>query len=467
MAMLQTYSPSQSSSYSEDREQSLELSHFIAIFRRRIFYFAIPFVLLLITGSIVVAIQRPIYHAEGKILVESPQIPANLVEQTVTAAATERIQVIQQRLMSRDNLVPIMTKFGLFPSQRQWMSGTELLDLMRDRAQIQLLDIDELLAPVKDGKPAPVIRSNNKNSAIAFTVSFDYENPELAMRVANDFLTSILNEDVRARTGRASETTQFLTQEVKRLQDKLDAVDAQIAKARQAAADPTKGNPDDAEQQKLQIEELTKLKASLAQAMATYADAHPIVKSLKKRIAALQQDLSKTTNPTTPEDKNVFALVQQRKSVADELDDANKKMTVARLGESLERNQEAEHLQVLEQPSLPQKPIKPKRLKFMAMVLALAAGSGIALIVLAEMLDKSIRSTRELAGVVDSHLLVAIPYITTTGEISRRRRKIILFWIGLALFLAAGLAFALYIGVEIQFFNFDRSWIDTLTRLSK
>ena len=89
----------------------------------------------------VVAIQRPIYEAQGKILVELPEIPTDLVEPTVTAAATERIQVIQQRLMARDSLLPIVDKFNLFPSERKWMSGTQILDLMRQRAQIALVDI--------------------------------------------------------------------------------------------------------------------------------------------------------------------------------------------------------------------------------------------------------------------------------------------------------------------------------------
>ena len=146
---------------------------------------------------------------------------------------------------------------------------------------------------------------------------------------------------------------------------------------------------------------------------------------------------------------------------------ANTKLNAARLGESMERNQEAEHLQVIEQPTLPQKPIKPNRPKLFALAFALAAASGIAAVVLAEMLDKTIRSSRELAGIVDGNLLVAIPYITTAGEISRRKRKIILFWIGLLLFLLVGLAAAFYIGVQIQFSGFDRSWIDTLTRLTK
>src|SRR5580692_2659487 len=149
--MLQPYSSPQQSVY-EESGSGFDFAHYIGILKRRVLYFAIPFASIVILGFLIVAIQRPIYHAEGKILVESPEIPTDLVAPTVTAAATERIQVIQQRLMSRDNLVPIMNKFGLFPSQRKWMSGTELLDLMRARADITLLDIDSLISP-KDGKP--------------------------------------------------------------------------------------------------------------------------------------------------------------------------------------------------------------------------------------------------------------------------------------------------------------------------
>jgi capsular polysaccharide biosynthesis protein len=88
-------------------------------------------------------------------------------------------------------------------------------------------------------------------------------------------------------------------------------------------------------------------------------------------------------------------------------------------------------------------------------------------IFLVEMLDQSIRGSRELAGVVDSHLVVAIPYILTTGEILQKKRKIILLWAILAVVLLAGLAVALYIGIQIDFSWFDRPWLDSLTRLTK
>ena len=130
--MLQTFSTEQPA-YFEDQGEGLDVSHFFGILKQRAAFFLIPFLLVLMVGSAIVAIQRPIYRAEGKILVESPEIPPDLVRPTITEVANERIQVIQQRLMARDNLLSLVSKYNLFPRERTWMSGTELLELMRER----------------------------------------------------------------------------------------------------------------------------------------------------------------------------------------------------------------------------------------------------------------------------------------------------------------------------------------------
>src|SRR5271156_2561772 len=196
MTMLQAYGSKQSVLY-EDQGQSFDLSHLVAILKRRAPYFAIPFLLVVMVGFAVVAIQRPIYRAEGKILVESPEIPPDLVHPTITEVANQRVQVIQQRIMARDSLMAVVNKYDLFPRERQWMSGTDLLDLIRSRMEIKPVELDaETAVP--------------GNPTIAFTLSFDYEVPYLAMRVADEFLTSILSEDATTRTNNAAETTKFL-----------------------------------------------------------------------------------------------------------------------------------------------------------------------------------------------------------------------------------------------------------------
>ncbi len=467
--MLQTYSSTEPA-LPEVHGQNFDVQYFVGIVKRRFLYFAIPFALVAILGTLITVIQRPIYRAEGTILVESPEIPTDLVRPTVMATADERIQVIQQRIMARDSLVAVINKFGLFRREQQEMSGTELLDLMRSRMEIEPVDPDQ----PRPGAPTPTstARLRKNTSTIAFTLSFDYEIPDLAMKVANDFLTSILSEDARSRTSRASDTTKFLEREVKRLQGQHDAVEAQIMQAKQRPRDLTQATSD---QIKLQTTTLATLQSDLIQKSSVYSSEHPEVKNLKKRIAALENALSKAP-PAPPAaapdslssgDVAIDELERQEASIDKILDDANNKLTAARLGENMERDQQAERLQVIEQPGLPQRPVRPNRLKWFAVVFALAGMVGGAFGLGSEMLDGSIRGAGGLVGVVDSHLIVTIPYISTAAEEQKKRRRFILMWSVFAAALVAGVAVAIIVGISVDSSWFDRSWLDALTRLSR
>ena len=448
--MLQSTSP-QSVMY-DDYGQSFDLSYFIGILRRRIFYFVLPFLLVVMLGFAVVAVQRPIYRAEGKILVESPEIPAELVHPTITEVANERVQVIQQRIMARDNLMAVVNKFDLFTRERQWMSSTELLDLMRSRMEIKPVELD-------------AVRTNNPT--IAFTLSFEYENPVIAARVANDFLTSILSEDASTRTNNAAETTKFLEREVTRLQSARDAILAQVAAIKQHP-DPDQALSDE---HKEQMKNLADAQAQLVQATTVYSDEHPTVRNLKKKIAALKRDISAAPQPAAATEKvdsapvNSQVLEGKAAELGKSLDDANQKLSVARLGESMERGQQGERLQVIEQPSVPQKPARPQRAKWYAIAFVLAGMVAAGVVFAAEMLDGSIRGSRELARVIDRHLIISIPYFATPGEQYRRRRNFILLCTGLIAVFTGLLAVAIVEGVSIDFLWLDRPWLDTLTRI--
>lgn len=448
--MLQSLSASQQELV-EAPEPNVGLEHYLAIAKRRLFHFLIPFLLALLCGSLLIAIQRPIYRAEGKILVESQDIPKDLVRPTITDTAQQRIRVIQQRSMTRDNLLRIVRKFGLFPQQRRWMSESQLLDLMKARTKLQLIDID---------LPTQQLADNT----IAFTLSFDYEDPKVAAQVANDFLTGILNDDAVNRNNRAAETTRFMEQEVKRLQGAVAATEAKITEAELKPDDPEEQIP---EQYKLQRDELTKLNLDLLQKSATYSDAYPEVKALKRRIADLQKVIAK--EPKEPRaaknDHGLGVLRQQLLGTEMQLEDANRKLSDARLGQSLENNQESERLQVIDQPVVPQTPVKPNRPKLFALVFALSAMSGLGMVMMAEAFDKSIHGSQDVAGIVDSRLVLAIPYITTVAEERRKKTRMMILLGTIALLILGALGVALYLGVELPSWG-DRAWLDRLTHLS-
>ena len=413
----------------EDLGQVLTPSHIFEIVKRRALYFLIPFVLIAVVGSLLALAWPAKYVSSGKILVLSPEIPSALVQPTVVSLANERIDVLQQRVMTRDNLLALATKFHLSTGWRGLLSGTEIVDFIRQRT---------LILPIE------VKLASRQQQAIAYTVGFVYEQPRVAMNVANELLTMMLKEDARTRTSYAAETTNFLERDVRRLEAQLSLLNSQIAelKIKEQEAPSTLADPNRLNTGK----ELAMLRAQLLIKSATYSDAHPDIKALKRKIRALEKgktnssttatkkpkstdaaktDAAKTNAPEKTAGFGIDTLEAKQASLKKEFEAASQKLATARLGESLERGQHSERLEVIEQPSLPEKPVSPNRPKLFAVVFALALMAGGGLAMAAEMLDHSVRRSSDLFSLVDSHLVVSIPFISTRAENQRRKRIII------------------------------------------
>ena len=228
--MLQQVSYPDQAPFEQHAEQFFTPEYVYDVIKRRLFYFVIPFVLIFAIGAVVTVMLPATYVSEGKMLIESQEIPANLVQPTVSTFADERVALLKQRIMVRDKLLAIASKYKLPELAksdlflgRWWpqMSATDIVDMMRERTQI--LPLANELQP-------------GQRRFIAFTVSFENERPQIAMQVANELTTIILNEDVRARTSSASETTRFLEREEKRLQTELDSIEVKIADAKNREA---------------------------------------------------------------------------------------------------------------------------------------------------------------------------------------------------------------------------------------
>ena len=367
-------------------------------------------------------------------LIESQEIPTDLVQPTVSTLADERVALLQQRIMIRDKLLAIADKYKLSEFAKsdlflgRWrpqMSSTDIVDMMRERTQINPLKSEMAARP-------------GQRQFIAFTVSFENERPELARQVANELVTTILNEDVRARTTSALETTRFLEREAKRLETEIESVEVKIADVKNREM---RAPIDSFENQ------LTMLRAELAMKAASYSDTHPDVKALKQKVAALEKLVSKkTSDPAITEEVGVDALERQRVSIKANLEGISRKLAAARLGENLERGQHSERLSVIEQPTLPQKPVRPNRPKILAVVFALAIAAGGGLVFALEMFDGTIRRNADIAKLIDSQLIVSIPYISTKAEALRQKSRRFKLAIGCSVgVVLAGLGAAIYL----------------------
>ena len=197
------------------------LSDYLSIAWRRKFHILIPFVLLLVVTIATVFLLPPVYKSTGTILIESQQIPQELIQSTVTSFADERIQIIRQRIMTSQQLFGIIKKFDLYKDEINNTPRSEILEDMRER-----ISIDRVSANVKN-------RRRGASALIAFTISFEHNTASIAQRVANELVTLFLDENIRARTARAEETSEFLKKESERLGSEIAVMEEQIASYKQ------------------------------------------------------------------------------------------------------------------------------------------------------------------------------------------------------------------------------------------
>ncbi len=255
------------------------------------------------------------YVATAKILVESQQIPDELARSTVTANASERVQIIEQRLMTRNNLLVIAREFNLYRKDTRQLSPSEIVFEMRNSAKIK---------QIADG-------SNRKNiQSIAFTIAFSYRNPVVSARVANRFVELILEQNIQTRKNRASETRRFFERQLQAnrqalagietrivdfknknsesLPDSLDRRREVLAELRSAmleidrklvllneekilwvarATESLNGTALDSNTDST-FTELEKLHSNLVQLKSLYSDEHPDIRKAKAQISALE-----------------------------------------------------------------------------------------------------------------------------------------------------------------------------------
>ncbi len=188
----------------------MHLKFYLAVFWRRFPYFLILLSLGTAVGLTVALTQKPIYVAEARLVVESQQIPDELAASTVRTDATEQLQIIQQRIFTRDNLLEIASQFDVFGDT----DGT--VDQLRSDEKVS--DLSERIN----------VDLGGRSDVVIVTVSFDDPSPELAAAVANEIVTLILQENVKMRTTVSGQTLDFFAQETEQLEQELSQMRAQI-----------------------------------------------------------------------------------------------------------------------------------------------------------------------------------------------------------------------------------------------
>lgn len=193
-----------------------ELKFYLARFLRRFPYFLVVATLISAVSVIVAYTLPPAYESTVRLIVESKQIPDQLAQATVDTPATEQLQIMQQRLLTRENLLNIANS----------------MQVVRDQAELTPDGVVRAMrAQTTMNARAP------RGEAPILTINFEAPSPQAAAGVLNAYLTIILEQDVQFRTERAETTMDFFEQQVEQLSQKLDEKSAQILEFKNANAD--------------------------------------------------------------------------------------------------------------------------------------------------------------------------------------------------------------------------------------
>lgn len=201
----------------EQEENVKTIAEYLEVVSRRKALILISFFTVGFLGFVLAMKLPPVYRSSATILIEDQQIPRSMVETTITDYADKRIQLIKQRVMTRDRILSIIQKYNVYLDERNKLVPSELVKRFQEDAEIQLIAAD-VLDPQRGGSKA----------TIAFTIAFSDRNPLLAQSVANELVSLFLDENTRVRAQRAAKTTDFLNSEAEKLKAEIDAFDNRI-----------------------------------------------------------------------------------------------------------------------------------------------------------------------------------------------------------------------------------------------
>jgi uncharacterized protein involved in exopolysaccharide biosynthesis len=188
----------------------MDFKFYLSIFLRRLPWFLVLVAIGTALGLTLASVLPPVYVAQARLLVEAEQIPDELAASTVQTQATEQLQIIQQRILTRAALLELSNRLQIYapaPGRpARVMTADDIVADMRARTEIVTTGGTVARGPAE---------------ATIVTVSFEAPTAEMSALVTNEIVTMILNENVALRTTVTGQTLDFFVQEVARLDKEL------------------------------------------------------------------------------------------------------------------------------------------------------------------------------------------------------------------------------------------------------
>ena len=152
------------------------------------------------------------YTSRTLVLIEQPAVTP--VASPLTDSSNQRLAAMQQQILSRSHLEPVIRDLNLYEADIDKVSMEDLVDRLR-----KAIDVSAV---------APMAETRAQNLP-GFTISVVFSNPNVAQQICSKITSMFLSENQEISQTEVKENTDFLSKEVDEAKAKLDEQDAKLA----------------------------------------------------------------------------------------------------------------------------------------------------------------------------------------------------------------------------------------------
>lgn len=183
----------------------LQLSEYWHMILRRKWQVVAAFCACVIGAGVLCVVLPESYRSQTLILVEGQKIPENYVKAIIGPTIEERLNTLQQQVMSRTVLMKMIEEFGLYP------------DVVRTNG------VDSVVERLRRDVRVTTGMRSQRGGIDTFTISFAHENPITAMNVTAKLASHFIEENLKVREQLVEGASEFLEQELALAKDRLEA----------------------------------------------------------------------------------------------------------------------------------------------------------------------------------------------------------------------------------------------------
>src|SRR5487761_327581 len=265
--------------------RQLNFDDYSAILRRRLWVILIPVLLGPAVAYVIARYLPPRYTSRSLILIEQPKVPSNFVPSVVGNDLTSRLANMEEEILSRTRLEPLIDRYGLYRSDIHRVPIEELVARMREAIVVTAVSVSFANGGTDQNKSVP-----------GFRISFTASNPQSAQAVCSEITSMFVDENLRLRESRAEGTGSSIARELQQAKQSLDAEDAKLAEFKRQYF----GSLPDQEQSTIRIlGSLGEQSNSLTDALGRYQDDKTYTESLLTQQLAAWKASQTSSSPQT------------------------------------------------------------------------------------------------------------------------------------------------------------------------